>query len=101
MEAPRDFVVARVAAARVVAQNLLDGCDAITDAFIDPSSNEEDDRAAMIEVLLEDAGIFSRAIECAQAVYEEMSDEERSEGEPDYDAIIDDQGDEDEPGEDS
>jgi len=94
---PRDFVLARLAAARTLLGSLVEGLDGLIDIFAEPSIDKHgDEREEVFKALLEDAGTFSRTLECAQAVFESLSPTERREGEPDYDAIL---GDEDQDGE--
>lgn len=81
----RDFVMARVAAARVIAQEAVDGCDAILALFVDPDSDKEgDERSEIFESAIESAGELSRSLETAQEVWQ--SDEvDPKEGEPEID----------------
>lgn len=83
----KDFVVARLAAARASLVSATDGIDALIESFLD--SSEETDRDEVFEDVIDDAGIATRAIECAQHVYENLDKEERDAGEPDYDEILD------------
>lgn len=64
----RDFVMARLAAARANAQAVVELCDEAIDLFIDPEDDKKArDRAEAIENALDAAGATARALECAEA----------------------------------
>ena len=76
----RDFVMARLAAARAALQLALDGVDEALAMFLDPDEDRAGkERADLISGALECAGTGSRALECAD---EAMADIDPTEGEP-------------------
>jgi hypothetical protein len=67
----RDFVMARLAAARAAAQEMVEAVDDTLQLFIDPSEDEDGkDRKEAIEAALESAGCATRALECALDRYD-------------------------------
>lgn len=91
----RDFVMARVAAARVFAQEAVDGCDAILALCTSPDDDKDgEERDNIFENAIEAAGEASRSLEVAQEVWQ--SDEvDPNEGEPDVDLSGDEDDEED------
>ena len=79
--AARDFVLARLAAARARVAAIEKGIDACIACFLieklDPTGK---DRADLLDDLAEEAGCLSRALEAAQELLEDVDPKE---GEPD------------------
>lgn len=64
---PRDFVMARLAAARLSLQAAVDAIDETTALYVDPEDDESgEDRKESLSVALECAGAGSRALEAAE-----------------------------------
>lgn len=74
---PRDYAMARLAAARVAAQSAMDAIDDALAYFVDPDEDERArERKELIETALESAGMCSRALECAQEAMPVVDPEE-------------------------
>lgn len=64
---PRDFVMARLVAARAQAQSAIDAIDDAVTAFVEPESDEDGkERAELVEAALESLGAATRALESAE-----------------------------------
>ncbi len=85
MAEQRDYIMARLAAARgalTATQEVLDGCILL---FIAPDEDKSGaDRKEALEELLDMAGDISRSIEMAQEGMEGISKAELREGEPEH-----------------
>lgn len=67
----RDYFMARVAAARLSAQSIVDSCDEIIALCLDPDEDRKGrERNEAVEEALDAAGAVSRALECADAALE-------------------------------
>ncbi len=88
---PRDFVMARIAAAIASAQS---GIDALLEAALHFADPDDDRQGKKRKELLDDAdeslGIASRAVQAAQAGIDDCSKEDLVTGEPDVDEVDDD-----------
>lgn len=63
----RDYVMARLAAARASATSLIDSIDECLNLFIDPDEDEKGkERKELVDAALESAGCASRALESAE-----------------------------------
>jgi hypothetical protein len=89
----RDFVMARLAAARVSAQAAIEQIDAALGHFVDPDEDKGGtERGELLEGALEAIGEASRGIEAAQHIWD--NEEVEDDGEPDLD-LDEDEDDED------
>ena len=80
----RDFVMARLAAARVAAQAAIENIDNILGHFVDPDDDKDGtERGELFEGALEAVGEATRGIEAAQHVWE--NDDIEDDGEPEID----------------
>lgn len=90
----RDYVMARLAAARASAQAALESIDEMLGLFVEP---EEDPKGKQRDQIFEAAsdalGAASRSLEAAQLVWDESDDIDPAEGE-DYDDAEGDEDDE-------
>ena len=90
----RDFVMARLAAARVSAQAAIEQIDAALGHFVDPDEDKDGaERGELLEGALEAIGEATRGIEAAQHIWD--NEEIEDEGEPEIDLDDDDEDDED------
>lgn len=84
MAEERDFIMARLAAARghlSVATEALDGCLTL---FLFPDEDKDgSERSEALDIISESAGEFSRAIEAAQTLLEGLDKKQLAEEEPD------------------
>jgi hypothetical protein len=91
MSEERDFVMARLAAARghvSAAAEAIDGCISL---FLWPIEDKDgSDRSDALDVACGAAGDLSRAVEAAQAILEGMNKKQLSEEEPDDEEELDD-----------
>lgn len=72
----RDYVMARLAAARAGAQSVLDAVDETLVLFVNPDEDERGkQRKELLEAALEASGEVSRALEAAQEGIGDMSKE--------------------------
>jgi hypothetical protein len=95
----RDFVMARLMAARASAQAVIEAIDVAASAFVNPESDAKGrERREVIEDALEAAGTVSRALESAEAELEVFDADDWKEREPweDEDGEEDDDEEEDE-----
>ena len=75
--ASRDFVMARLYAARVCAQGAVEAIDEAIAYFVDPDEDDEgEERTELIESALENAGMATRALESASEAMEAVDPEE-------------------------
>lgn len=66
----RDHAMARLAAARALAQSAVDACDDAINMFLEPEEDEKGiERAELIEAALESAGAACRALEACEEVF--------------------------------
>lgn len=93
----RDYVMARIAAARTSAQAFVDTCDEILGHFTDPAEDKDgEERDGAFDVGAEALGAASVSFGEAHRVWDEDDDESMLEGEEDYpDEDEDEEGDED------
>ena len=81
MAEERDFVMARLAAGRAYATSAIAQLDECLGFFVDPElDGDGKERTELLEGVVEDAGLLSRAIEAAQEL---LGDIDFTEGEPD------------------
>ena len=81
--AKRDFVMARLAAARASAQSAISAIDDALVLFVDPDDDEGGgEREEMIGEALEAIGGATRALESAEKEFETLEDAELETGEP-------------------
>lgn len=86
MSDSRDFVMARLAAARQHATSTLEAIDGCLSLFVFPAEDKQGkDRAEALDIASESAGDTSRSIELAQALFEDFNKEELAEEEPESD----------------
>lgn len=80
---PRDYVMARLAAARAQASSALADLDDAIGHFVDPEDDcrDGDLRSAAMEAALESLGCASRCIEAAQEVWDDDDLVDPGEGE--------------------
>ncbi len=63
----RDFVMARLAAARAAARSAIDAIDDAITLFLEPEDDEDaSDRKELVEAALEHVGAATRALESAE-----------------------------------
>lgn len=79
----RDFVMARLAAARTAARQSIDAIDVCMEFCMDGDDEEGDQRREAMDLVLDFSGAVSRSIESAQEVFDSMSAEDLAEGEDD------------------
>jgi hypothetical protein len=80
----RDFVMARLAAARASAQASINMIDDAMHLFVNPVDDKKgDDRKEMLDAALEEMGSASRALEAAEERYEEIDPTEEEPWEED------------------
>jgi len=90
----RDFVMARLAAARTSASAAITQIDEILGHFVDPDEDKDGaERGDLFEGALEMLGEATRGVEAAQHVWDE--EEVEDDGEPEIDLSSDDDEDED------
>jgi len=78
----RDFVLARLAAARAHSARISEGLESCIDFFLFPEEDEDGEgRKEILEALLDDIGGLTRSVDAAQTGCE--GDFDFSEGEPD------------------
>ena len=84
MAETRDFIMARLAAARGHIAAAIEANDACIFFFVFPDDDTDGkERAELFEALIEAAGDLSRAAEAAQTAYEDLGKDELVEEEPD------------------
>lgn len=89
---PRDYVMARLAAARAASQSAINAIDEALNLFVNPDEDDDGgERTEMIDEALEAAGAAARALEAAETAMAQLVDEDVEAGEP-----WDDSGDDDE-----
>ena len=82
----RDFVMARLAAARQHLQSSIEAVDGCVSLFLFTSEDKKGtDRREALDIASDTAGEASRAIEMAQSMFETLNKEELSEEEADDD----------------
>lgn len=92
---PRDFFMARIAAARSSAQGVIDACDEIIGLCIDPDEDGKlKKRAEELAEALEFSGATSRALESAEAMIDTVDPEAVEPWETEVDDDDDDEDDE-------
>ncbi|HEY4266778.1 MAG TPA: hypothetical protein VGM94_01170 [Galbitalea sp.] len=95
---PRDFVMARLAAARASAQAAIDAIDECIAIFVNPDDDKAGkERAELVDAALESVGAASRALESAESTFDQADMKECEPWEDDDDE----NGDDDEEEEDS
>ena len=92
MAEQRDFILARLAAARGILAAASESLDSCIVQFIFPDDDKSGkERNEALEALADAAGDLSRSIELAQAGMEAISKEELAEEEPDPEESRDDE----------
>lgn len=83
MAETRDFIMARLAAARVQCVSAADAIDACIDAFVDPGEDKDGAaRKEFLEIASDMSGEVSRSIELAQVGLDDLKGDELTEEEP-------------------
>ena len=89
----RDYVMARLAAARGAVSAAEEALDACILFFLCPGEDKKaEERNEALEAVADAAGDISRSVELAQAAMEEMGKEELTEEEPDPEEGLDSDG---------
>jgi hypothetical protein len=79
----RDFVMARLAAARAASQSAITAIDEMLNLFVNPDQDRSaKEREECLDEALEAMGCATRALESAEMVYGELDDEDLEAGEP-------------------
>jgi hypothetical protein len=95
---PRDYVMARLAAARMSAQHAIDAIDDIVGLCVDPGEDPKlTERKELLEAALDHAGATARALECAEEAIEQIDPVECEPWDEDGDEADDEDEDETEP----
>jgi predicted ATP-grasp superfamily ATP-dependent carboligase len=77
---PRDFVMARLAAARASAQASIDAIDECISVFVNPEDDKKaKERTELVDAALESMGCATRALESAEEFFDQI---DPTEGEP-------------------
>jgi hypothetical protein len=97
---PRDFVMARLAAGRAAAQSAITAMDDVLNLFVNPDQDKRGkEREEGIGEALEALGCACRAVEMAEATFDEVDLDEcepwDDDGEPDEEEDEDEEGDDD------
>jgi hypothetical protein len=80
MAEKRDYIMARLSAARYYAQSVVEGIDTCIENFIDADEDGEGDiRREAMDIILDLAGEVSRTVELAQAMFDNLGADEISE----------------------
>ena len=83
MAEKRDYIMARLAAARSNAQGAVDAIDACVEGFVDTEEDADGaNRKGALEAVADLSGEVSRSVELAQEAFETMTEPELSEEEP-------------------
>lgn len=94
---PRDFVMARLAAARASAQAAIDAIDECIAIFVNPDDDKAGkERAELVDAALESVGAASRALESAESTFDQADMKECEPWEENEDDEDDDDGDDEE-----
>jgi hypothetical protein len=84
MAEARDYIMARLAAAKAYNLAVGDTLDTVIEAFVDPADDESGaSRKEALEMASDASGEVSRSIELAQVVFDELTSGELVEQEPD------------------
>ncbi len=99
---PRDYVLARLAAARSSAMQAVNAIDDAISCFMEPEEDEDGaERKELVEAALEHAGAATRALECAEEILPQVDNAECEPWDEDADEDDADDPDEDEDDEDA
>ena len=84
MAEARDFIMARLGAARAYSALIAEQIDECLSLFIEPDEDRDGkERIDLLESISEVSGLLSRAVETAQTGFETLGKSELREGEPD------------------
>ena len=90
MSEERDFIMARLAAARAHASNAAESIDSCISLFLFPDEDKDGSaRTEALDIISEAAGEISRSVEMAQSILETLNKEQLSEEEPDDEEELD------------
>jgi hypothetical protein len=95
---PRDYLMARIAAARATAQVTIDACDEIISLCLDPGEDPKlADRSELLSDALDMAGATARALEDAERVIDQVDPVECEPWDEDGDEVDEDEPEDEEP----